>query len=384
MLAVPRIGCMRSKHLRVISQWCGRAVLFGLAYMGAMSTAPVLAADDAPSPELHTNQSYIEQLKAKGQFDIADMKAVFGFVFRSLPDRVKVYPTENYYYFIFYHQGVPYAGNIRLENETRDQGQLHFAYDIESNLWSERHKGEGFHILLDSAQGVTIEKLDKLIYRVAYDGKSVIFELNDLSGVKPPAGLLTADERYIGPVFDESGMRFFLVYNSRLKLFHYLLDETVPVADSFFPLKVSGRLILGRRTGFAFYRDAKRDRKILVGVFDGNVRINNYFDGPFDQLPDNFIEGESLRSAILEVDPNLKGKIDRFGSAPGGETRYLIAPYLQYFDEDDLSVIHQCVMNKRVPAEQYYACFAFYEGATVPIAMQRLGKERRQPKQPRR
>jgi hypothetical protein len=195
---------------------------------------------------------------------------------------------------------------------------------------------------------------------------------------------LTADERYIGPVFDESGMRFFLVYNSKLKLFHYLLDETVQVAESFIPLKVSGRLILGRRTGFAFYRDAKRDRKILVGVFDGNVRINNYFDGPFDQLPDNFIEGESLRSAILEVDPNLKGKIDRFGSAPGGETRYLIAPYLQYFDEDDLSVIQRCVTNKRVPAEQYYACFAFYEGATVPIAMHRLGNERKRPKALRR
>ena len=58
--------------------------------------------------------------------------------------------------------------------------------------------------------------------------------------------------------------------------------------------------------------------------------MNNYFDGPFDQLPDNFIEGETLRNAILEIDPKLKGKIDRFGGSPDGEIRYMIAPYKLY------------------------------------------------------
>jgi hypothetical protein len=32
----------------------------------------------------------------------------------------------------------------------------------------------------------------------------------------------------------------------------------------------------------------------MIGAFEGNMRANNYFDGPFDQLPDNFIEGETL------------------------------------------------------------------------------------------
>jgi hypothetical protein len=39
----------------------------------------------------------------------------------------------------------------------------------------------------------------------------------------------------------------------------------------------------------------------MIGAFEGNMRANNYFDGPFDQLPDNFIEGEALRAAILSV-----------------------------------------------------------------------------------
>ena len=44
--------------------------------------------------------------------------------------------------------------------------------------------------------------------------------------------------------------------------------------------------------------------------------MNNYFDGPFDQLPDNFIEGETLREAILAVRAKPAGKIDRVGGAP--------------------------------------------------------------------
>ena len=52
------------------------------------------------------------------------------------------------------------------------------------------------------------------------------------------------------------------------------------------------------------------------------MRANNYFDGPFDQLPDNFIEGEALREAILAVRPQLKGEIDRFGASPDGSIRF--------------------------------------------------------------
>ena len=87
-----------------------------------------------------------------------------------------------------------------------------------------------------------------------------------------------------------------------------------------------------------------------------------------------YVLGATLRSAILEVEPGLKGKIDRFGSAPGGEARYLIAPYLQYLDEEDLSVVHTCATNKRMPTQRYYACFAFAESATIPMATQSLSK----------
>jgi hypothetical protein len=96
-------------------------------------------------------------------------------------------------------------------------------------------------------------------------------------------------------------------------------------------------------------------------VFLGNAQVNNYFDGPFDQLPDNFIQGETLREALIQIDPKLKGQIDRFGAWPGGEQRYMIAPYFMYQNESDLMFFHRCATSRHTSAENYYACFAIDE-----------------------
>jgi len=189
----------------------------------------------------------------------------------------------------------------------------------------------------------------------ARGGKSVTFALNDLSQVKPPPGFLRADEDYIGPSFDESGFRFFLVYNRRLKVFHFLLDETAKVPDQFFAAKASDRIQIGKRSGFAFYR--YDGRKILIGVSAPQSRLNTYFDGPFDQLPENFIEGETLRDAIVAADPRAKGKIDRLGYYADGMSRYLIHPFLPYWQVSDLAVFHRCEVAKSVPAARRPLCF---------------------------
>ena len=230
-----------------------------------------------------------------------------------------------------------------------------FAYYEELSEW--REQSPVTHIILDASQGVAVEKLGYLVYRVSYGSKSVIFVLNDLSQVRPPASIIGPHERFIGPIFDESGIRFFLVYNTKLKIFHYILDETVKVADEFVPSHLTNRIIIGKRTDFAFYRDWRLGRKILIGAFEGNIRANNYFDGPFDQLPDNFIEGETLRAIILDVEPRLKGHIDRFGGSPDGAVRYMIAPYLPFRTEDDLYPFHKCATSRKGSADSYYQCF---------------------------
>jgi hypothetical protein len=325
------------------------------AVIALAAVAAPASAEDQDRPKLFTHQSYVEDVLKTFSLPIGDPKAVFAYVLDNLPDRVKVYPTENYYYFRFVYDHSQYAGNIRLDPVTRDQGKVHIAYSIDFAEWKD--EDPAFHMLLGKVDGVTVEKLDALVYRVSYNSKSVVFELNDLSKVVPPPNAIAADEKYIGPIFDDSAVRFFLVYNQKLKLFHYILDETVPPTDVFNRSVITDRILIGKRTGFAFYRDHRLDRKILIGVFEGNARVNSYFDGPFDQLPDNFIQGDTLRSAILEVEPRLAGQIDRYGSSPDGYSRYMIAPYLHYRTEDELAIFHTCAESKKIPADLYYACF---------------------------
>jgi hypothetical protein len=325
-------------------------------------TAGVASAQSVQRPELHTEESYIDEVTRPTVLAVNDPMAVFAFVFDSLHDRVKVYPTENYYYFSFFQGGVKYAGNIRIEPDDSGGQTVHFTYFEEASEWHEDVSLK--HIVLDASRDVTVEKLDKFTYRLTYKGKSVVFVLNDLSGITPPASVIGPNETFIGPIFDESGIRFFLLYNSKLRDFHYILDETQPVADALVPTRRTDRILIGTRTGFAFYRDHRLDRKILIGVYEGNMRLNTYFDGPFDQLPDAFVKGETLRNAILQVQPSLKGHIDRFGSDPGGEIRFMIDPYLPYRKVEDVYVYHQCA-SRRIHAANYYDCFVFnkLEGA---------------------
>ena len=360
-----------SCHRASLPQWLVRAAMI----MAATATAGLgvtlgvtlgMTTARAGTPQFYTNQSSVEDAVAAPSLPITNPMAMFSYVLGNLPERVKVYPTENYYYFSFTHDHVRYAGNIRLDVVDRDQGKVNFAYYVDLAEWKDQDPIS--YILLDQRNGVKVEKLEPLVYRISYGTRSVIFELNDLSKVKPPPSVLGADESYIGPVFDESAMRFFLIFNRKLKLFHYVLDETIAIADQLIPIPGSERILIGKRTGFAYYRDDKIERKILIGVFEGNSRVNNYYDGPFDQLPDNFIEGETLREAILAVDPSLTGKIDRYGISPGGQDRYLIAPYRHYRSDDDLVAFERCATNKRVPAARYYECFIYDEDSGMQRA----------------
>jgi hypothetical protein len=344
------------------------------AIFAALTVPTDVVAEPQSRPQLVTNEAMVAEVTRPAAFDIKDPMAVLAFVLGSLPPRVTVYPTENYYYFKFVQAGVPFAGNLRLDPRVRDQGTVQFGYYEDNADWKKEGLGEALE--LGAKQNVLVERVENLVYKITYQGTSVEFVLNDVSQRKPPASAIGPDERVIGPVFDESAVRFFLVYNTKAKVFQYILDETTAVPDELTPSPRSDRLLVGKRTGFAFYRDHRLDRKILVGVFEQNVLLNNYFDGPFDQLPDNFIEGESLRQAIIDSDPSVKGKIDRLGYFQDDEVRYAISPYMQYRNENDLLAVHRCATDRRVPAASYYRCFTMEESGprTVgrPLALQEL------------
>lgn len=345
-------GLMRSSGVALILAFLG-----GLGFQALSLPHGAKAIDGVPRealPRIYTNEEYINDLIRPPAFDISDVRRVFQIVLEGLPEKVNVYPTENYYYFYFYHDGVKYAGNIRLDVDMRDRGEVIFVYFKASTDWKD--DDDTFQAIFTSADGIKVDKLDELSYRVTSKGKSVVFQLNDLTDVAPPPGTLAASEKYLGPVFDESGIRFFLVFNEETRKFLFVLDDTAGVADKFITSTVSDSIVIGRRTGFAFYRDPELKRRVLVAVYGPNTSVNNYLDGPFDQLPDNFLKGDELKKAILAASPEYKGQIDRFGNFPGGEERYLISPYRHYYDEDDLAEIAGC--TKQEKPKLVLACFA--------------------------
>jgi hypothetical protein len=73
-----------------------RAVLLA-AGLSVITAATAAAAGERP--RLYTHQSYIEDITNDTVLPLHDPKAMLAWVLESLPDRVKVYPTENYYYF---------------------------------------------------------------------------------------------------------------------------------------------------------------------------------------------------------------------------------------------------------------------------------------------
>ncbi|HHN67825.1 MAG TPA: hypothetical protein ENK15_07305 [Thermopetrobacter sp.] len=339
------------------------STLLRLGLCLAAAAVPAAAGQDKARtlPVLHTNQQMVEAARQKNDLDITNYRDVLAFILNALPDKVKVYPTENYYYFSFIHNGIRYAGNLRLDAKERDKGKVNFAYFEEFTPWYINE--ENNYYLLGPEDGVKVEKKAELEYAITFRGRTVIFQLNDLRGVKPPPGVLLEGETYIGPVFDESGVGFYLVFNPKLKVFHFILNEQMPSSDRLLPTRVSPRIVLGQRTGFAYYRDKYAPRKILIGIYAGNSMVNNYYDGPFDQLPDNFIHDERLRDAILAVAPEMKGRIDRYGNTPDGKTRFLISPYMHYDRVEELRLFAECANSREMQRAQYHACFSV---ATAP------------------
>ncbi len=325
---------------------------------------------------LHTNEAYVEEVRSSVALDVSSPMMVLAYVLRSLPDEVAVYPTENYYYFRFVHNGTPYAGSIRLPAEARDRGKIVFGYFKETAEWMDEAEDVA-PLMLDATKGVEVQRVSPLAYRVNFADRSVTFRLNDLGSVRPPASAITGDEKYLGPIFDESGVRFFLVFNERLKIFHYVLDETVPATEELQGMTKAPRVLIGRRTGFGYYRDHRAERKILIGVFEPNSRINNYFDGPFDQLPENFIEGEALRAAIVAAEPETKGQIDRLGNYLSEEGRYLIHPYMLYRAEADLLRIETCASVRVKRPAAYARCFVVAPEVTEVRRVQAPRRKRR-------
>ncbi len=290
---------------------------------------------------LATNQQTIEKLKST-VLDINDIDANFETVFHSLADRVMVYPTENYYYFSMKDQGSEIWGNFRLDSIDREEGIISFAYyQVVPNSEYYYNHNNLWHKEYSAKDGVEVKKLDKLTYSVSYRGKTKIFELNNLEQKMPP-DKLTPDEEFVSRMQDESGFQFYMVFNRKINWFYYILDEREPLPDILHPYGKD--IYLGRLSEFAFYSDKEFDRKILFAIAERNVIRNNYYDGPFDQLADNFIDVDKFEKLVVQAYPFFKGKVKGRGdfvdeNGRRKNSRISISPYHPYAAIRDIWII---------------------------------------------
>ena len=307
----------------------------GLLGGGCQSSASPPAAS---SGYLTTNQRWIEGLSAD-VVDLEDVDAVFWHIYSQLPDEVVVYPSENYYYYVLYVDGRQIWGNIRLPAGYRDEGILSFAYfefdefSTVPNIRFTRAK------LYTEQDGVNIEKVDNFTYVVRYNEKAVTFNLHQIPQEPPNLFSLGEDEVFVERILDESGYRFFLIFNEQKNYFLWVLNEEDGVVDILDPIGEEGDIFVGRRSGFAFWEDAAHDnRKILIGVRQLCVSRNDYYDGPFDQLADNYAEEVRISEYMQKAFPALQGRIDKFGYYTDTERplRVAITAYMTYYTQSQI------------------------------------------------
>ncbi len=302
----------------------------------------------ASSSSLHMNERFIETVGTV-ELDLKNPDVVFAYVFAQLPQLVRVYPTENYYYFTFHANSQQISGNIRLDVEDRQVEVVDFAYFGVVNNPTKREDLDytrGFK-QFTGADGVRLVQQSPLAYVISYRGKDVTFLLNDLLQTLPEGVVLPAGEQFMARTFDESGFQFVLVYDTVHPQFRFVLDETASLPDVLQELEPG--LLVGRLSGFAFFDDIVNHRKVLVGVDGNDIRRNNYYDGPFDQLADNFVHGDTLKGAMETTYPYVRGHIDYRGvfidsNGKPQHTRLALTPYSTY---DSLVELHHFVADCR-------------------------------------
>jgi hypothetical protein len=153
---------------------------------------------------------------------------------------------------------------------------------------------------------------DRFTYDVAYSDHQVRFSLQRLPQALPKGLQLRDGEQFVMRTFDESGLRFVLLFDQGTNGFLWVLDPSVKVSDTFRDL--GGNAVAGRRTGFVFFVDEELGgRKTLGCVRKASVEANDHYDGPFDQLADNYVGRTRIAEYLVRWRPGLKGKIDAYG-----------------------------------------------------------------------
>jgi hypothetical protein len=334
-------------HLRMFKKYLSPAIFINLL-INTLFPICIYAQNHEFDKAIIRNEDIIHGVKQ--QINISDPEEVFRYVFHSLRDEITIYPSENYYYYIFNINGRTFWSSFCLSADSRDDGVLSFGYIEKSNFFTgDDSRAAGGSKDFTPKDGMVIKKIDPFKYSVSYNRKTILFHLNKLNLKLPEHAQFMEDEHLIGPNFDESGLQFYLVFNKKTDHFYWILNEEEYVPENFDP--DSCNILFSRRTGFAFFDDTLHSRKILIGADAHNVLKNNWYDGPFDQLPDNHVKtGEiEIQKYIEAAYPADSGRIDIYGNFLDQKgVRVAIAPYYAYYSKQELiDYVRECISEEK-------------------------------------
>lgn len=325
-------------------------------------------------------QQFANEGYYKDEVDLEDVDAYFWHIFSRLPEEVTIYPSENYFYFIDYIAGRQIWGNIRLPAGRRERGVVSFGYSEFSEFPSNPGNYVSRSKYFTEGDGLSIKSKDPFTWQVSYNKKDVTFHLHKLSIEPPKSFALKTNEVFIQRNFDESGMQFFLLFNTTGNYFFWVMNEEEIVPDEF--IQLDKDILVGRRTGFAFWIDPERKpRKVLATVRKISVTRNDYYDGPFDQLADNYVDHNKISLWMERAIPSIKGRIDKYGYYTDVErpSRVALSCYGNYYTHAEVidfvkrakasSDPYQFISRGGVPtAEQLAASGAYTNLASNPWA----------------
>lgn len=268
-----------------------------------------------------------------------------------------VYPTEGYFYFRFDLDGRRISGNLRFTSIA--DGVLHTGYFETGGA----HHTQGMPPkpgigavrtgTFGTEQGLMVvtEPSDEgeTTHRVSLDGESATFVVPAIYRARPASLTLREGERFVSGVLDESGYAFALIFNEHDPAFRFRLHPEFDPPETLTPIHHAQQglvpLFAGTESGFIFMPEKTADgretgretrRLTLVGVDRARIMANDYFDGPFDQVPPDL----ALRPMLHAAYPYTRtaSPVDEHGNFIGRESsRVAIAPYTAYESTDELA-----------------------------------------------
>ncbi len=315
-----------------------------------MNTAAARPQDPIRHFSLH--QNVIESLAVGNLTEACNYRELLPQLLAQAGAEAYIYPSENYYYFSFDRAGSSFSGSLRLSSDLRDQGEMDYVCYQSYRSWIEPGDEIRVQKRLSAEDGITIEKIDARQYRVTYSGKETLFTLHTLDHESEGAPLM-AKERRVGRTQDDSGAAFELLYNQTLNDFYFLLDEKGSVPDDL--LQLAPYTAVSRRTGFVYYHAVNTKRYVLVAVNERETRLNSYFDGPFDHLPENDYGAIGFWGYVYKAYPDMIGNHTPGGTVSDDGMIFSIRPYRLYDQTNMLGFVEICA-NQHPSETKKIAC----------------------------